>query len=71
MTLDLHDIKHVDVPRQVDAFIWTCMQDKLPQASIVTGNSEDMKNIVIKCLTEHGMVVNPFIESNSRITFDL
>lgn len=71
MRLDLHGVKHEDVTRTVDEFIWTCMQSGISQATIVTGNSDPMKNIVITCLNEHGLHAHPFFNMGGSITFDL
>jgi DNA-nicking Smr family endonuclease len=71
MRLDLHGVKHEDVVRQVDMFIWECMQSGISQATIVTGNSDPMKQIVIGCLNEHGLQSHPFFNIGGSITFDL
>lgn len=71
MRLDLHGVKHEDVTRTVDEFIWTCMQSGISQATIVTGNSDPMKNIVNACLNEHGLHAHPFFNMGGSITFDL
>ena len=56
MTLDLHGLKHENVSAEVDRFIWEAMQKSLPQIEIVTGNSEQMKNIVRECVSDYGFV---------------
>ena len=56
MKLDLHGIKHENVSNEVDNFIWDAMQRKLTQVEIVTGNSEQMKNIVRDCVSDYGFV---------------
>ncbi len=56
MKLDLHGIKHEHVSNEVDKFIWEAMQLHLPQIEIVTGNSEQMKNIVRDCVQDYGFV---------------
>jgi len=56
MKLDLHGFKHENVSNEVDRFIWEAMQLKLPQVEIVTGNSEQMKNIVRDCVHDYGFV---------------
>lgn len=71
MRLDLHGVKHEDVVRQVDKFIWECMQSGISQATIVTGNSDPMKHIVNQCLNEHGLHAHPFFNMGGSITFDL
>jgi len=48
--LDLHGVKHVDVEITVENFVL----DKIPPIRIVTGNSQPMKNLVMKTLDKHG-----------------
>lgn len=49
--LDLHSIKHSDVFNLVENYV-LCRQTYFP-LKIITGNSDRMKNIVIKCLDLH------------------
>ena len=56
MKLDLHGFKHENVSNEVDRFIWEAMQLKIPQIEIVSGNSEQMKNIVRDCVHDYGFV---------------
>lgn len=53
--LDLHGKKHSQVPRVVDEFIWENIQKKKIEAYIITGQSEQMKNIVVNQLKDYGM----------------
>jgi DNA-nicking Smr family endonuclease len=71
MNLDLHGVKHENVVRLVDVFIWQCMQTKKKNATIITGNSDTMKKIVEECLNEHGIKLNSFSKLGGSITFDL
>jgi DNA-nicking Smr family endonuclease len=54
MKLDLHGVKHENVSNEVDRFIWEAMQRNAHQVEIVTGNSEQMKNIVRDCVSDYG-----------------
>ena len=54
--LDLHGVKHEDVSKILDAFIWENMKLKERHIGIVTGNSEHMKKIVNDLLKEYGYV---------------
>lgn len=54
MKLDLHGVKHENVSNEVDRFIWEAMQRNVSQIEIVTGNSEQMKNIVRECVDDYG-----------------
>tara|TARA_R110000772_G_scaffold95789_3_gene194150 strand:- start:2544 stop:2777 length:234 start_codon:yes stop_codon:yes gene_type:complete len=49
--LDLHGVKHQDVQRAVDSFLWK-NHDNLP-VIIVTGNSESMKKEVINIIADY------------------
>ena len=52
-TLDLHGVKHADVPRLVDQFIWEQMNKKSREVEIITGISQTMKDVVIKNLKDY------------------
>jgi DNA-nicking Smr family endonuclease len=72
MQIDLHGVKHEDVTRTVDKFIWECMQANVCSGTIITGNSHPMKQIVVSCLAEHGLTANNFFYNiGGKITFDL
>jgi len=51
MELDLHGVKHEDVPKKVEEYIYS---NQVPY-SIVTGNSARMKEIVIEVLKKYDM----------------
>jgi DNA-nicking Smr family endonuclease len=53
MSLDLHGVKHHDVPRKIDEFIWDIMQKKKTQCVIITGKSNTMKDIVKSCVKDY------------------
>jgi len=71
MQIDLHGVKHEDVTRKVDMFVWECMQNNISQGTIITGNSTVMKEIVTKCLKEHGLSPHTFYTNGGKLTFDL
>lgn len=48
--LDLHGVKHADVETTVEEFVLI----RTPPIKIITGNSEPMKELVIKALDKHG-----------------
>ena len=58
MKLDLHGIKHADVPRKLDIFFWEVMNSDRNQVEIITGISSRMKEIVIDNCKDYGFVVN-------------
>lgn len=58
MKLDLHGIKHEDVPRKLDVFFWEMMKRDKNQVEVITGISSRMKEIVIENCKDYGFVVN-------------
>jgi len=52
-TLDLHGVKHADVPKLMDQFIWEHMNKKSKEIEIITGLSQTMKQVVIKNLRDY------------------
>lgn len=53
--LDLHGVKHQDVQKKLDDFLWEQMQIKTHQAEIITGISSKMKAIVKDIVEDYGM----------------
>ena len=53
-TLDLHGIKHAEVSKLVDQFIWENMKSKSQDVEIITGISDQMKLIVINTINDYG-----------------
>jgi DNA-nicking Smr family endonuclease len=50
--LDLHGVKHSDVSKLIDQFI--CENNTEKELTIITGNSDTMKELVISCIKEYG-----------------
>jgi DNA-nicking Smr family endonuclease len=57
-TLDLHGVKHADVSKLMDQFIWEQMNKKSREVEIITGISQAMKQVVIKNLKEYDFIYN-------------
>ena len=55
--LDLHGVKHQDVQKKLDDFLWEQMQIKTHQAEIITGISSKMKVIVKDITQDYGMEI--------------
>lgn len=51
--LDLHGLKHCEVTRVVDQFLWDQIQKKSTEVEIVTGISDQMKLIVIETVKDY------------------
>ncbi len=54
-TLDLHGVRHVDVSREVDKFIGYHLMNGSRSVIIITGNSNEMKQLVGKTLTDYSI----------------
>lgn len=57
-TLDLHGVKHSDVPKLLDQFLWEQMQKKRREVEIITGISNAMVELVIKNLKDYDFTYN-------------
>ena len=53
-TIDLHGVRHAEVQKLLDQFLWEQMKMDAFWVEIVTGNSERMKEIVGEILKEYG-----------------
>ena len=51
--LDLHGVRHADVFRNVDQFIGEHIMCGSKSVNIITGNSDEMKRLVGKCLGDY------------------
>lgn len=54
VTLDLHGVRHEEVPRQVDLFV-NAQWGSGKNLKIITGNSHKMKAIVTQTLAPYGL----------------
>lgn len=57
-TLDLHGVKHAEVAKLMDQFIWEQMNKKSKEIEIITGLSQTMKDVVIKNLKDYEFTFN-------------
>lgn len=57
-TLDLHGVKHAEVAKLMDQFIWEQMNKKSKEIEIITGLSQTMKDVVIKNLKDYEFTYN-------------
>ena len=70
MTLDLHGVKHQDVSRLVDLFIWVNMQRNESTGTIITGNSPVMKQIVKAVADEYGFRAFDSMTNTAELIID-
>jgi DNA-nicking Smr family endonuclease len=71
MKLDLHGMKHEDVPRKLDIFFWDMMKSDKHQVEVITGISSRMKEIVIESCNDYGFVVNEMYLNPGGLIVDL
>ena len=57
-TLDLHGVKHADVPKLLDQFLWEQIQKKRREVEIITGVSSAMVELVVKNLKDYDLTYN-------------
>jgi len=70
MKLDLHWLRHSEVPDVLDSFVWDCIRLGVDQAEIITGNSTEMKTIVKNVLMEYGLEPCNFFNLGGSVTVD-
>ncbi len=62
--LDLHNVRHADVPKAVDKFLGFHISKGSMEVRVVTGNSDSMKKIVKETLIDYRLdaeqsILNP------------
>ena len=70
-TLDLHGVKHADVPKVLDQFLWEQIQKKSKEAEIITGVSSAMVELVIKNLKDYDFTYNEAWKNPGRLIVKL
>lgn len=70
-TLDLHGVRHADVPKLLDQFLWEQIQKKRREAEIITGISHSMIEIVIKNLKDYDFTYNEAWNNPGKIIVKL
>jgi len=53
--LDLHGIKHSEVQVILDQFLWENMKKNQKEVAVITGHSDQMKNIVRNYVNDYNM----------------
>lgn len=67
-TLDLHGVKHRDVGRELDYFLYENVNKNKKEVYVITGNSQQMKNIVKEHLVDYDMTCEEdFLNSGKLI----
>ena len=64
MKLDLHGVKHCDVGKELDSFLFEHLQTNNLQVEVVTGKSTTMKNIVKDLLVDYNLEVSSELEGS-------
>ena len=70
-TLDLHGVKHSEVPRLVDQFLWEQINKKSREVEIITGLSTTMREIVINNLKDYDFTYNDEFKNPGKIVVKL
>lgn len=70
MTLDLHGIRHQDVQQLLDSFIWINMERGEATATVITGNSPVMKQIVKAVTDEYGFRAFDCMHNTAELVID-
>ena len=69
--LDLHNIRHQDVQTKLDKFLGEHMMKGTNEIRIVTGNSDNMKNVVDDVLNDYGLTSQPSPLNNGILIIKL
>lgn len=70
-TLDLHGVKHAEVAKLMDQFIWEQMNKKSKEIEIITGLSQTMKDVVIKNLKDYEFTFNEAWNNPGKLIVNL
>ena len=70
-TLDLHGIKHSEVPKLVDQFLWENMSKKTTEVEIITGISDQMKKIVIETVDDYNFFCEEEFNNSGKLIIKL
>jgi len=70
-SLDLHGVKHKDVPREVDKFIGSHLMGGSNSVIIITGNSDEMKRLVGETLSDYEMSYNESWGNTGELAINL
>ena len=68
--LDLHGVRHEDVRRACDKFM-TKIWGRSSEAFIITGNSTQMRNLVMTVLTDYDVDVNVSLQNSAILRVQL
>jgi DNA-nicking Smr family endonuclease len=70
-TIDLHGIKHADVAKKMDDFLYQMINKKVNEAYVVTGHSKQMKKIVREVLEEYNINATEDFLNKGMLVLDL
>jgi DNA-nicking Smr family endonuclease len=65
--LDLHGIKHSEVQKTLDNFLFENMTNHTKKVEIITGLSDQMKNLVKKVLIEYNFDYEEDLKNKGKI----
>lgn len=70
-SLDLHNVRHDEVARKLENFIYPHLQRGTSEVTIITGNSSEMKDIVRNVLKDYDMTAEEVWGNNGALTVAL
>ena len=70
-TLDLHGVRHADVPKLLDQFLWEQIQKKRREVEIITGMSHTILEVVIKNLKDYDFTYNEAWNNTGKLIVKL
>lgn len=70
-SLDLHNVRHDEVARQLENFIYPHLAKGTNEVTIITGNSNEMKDIVRGVLKDYGMTPKEVWGNNGALSVAL
>jgi len=65
--LDLHGVKHSEVQKTLDNFLFENMTNHTKKVEIITGLSDQMKNLVKKVLIEYNFDYEEDLKNKGKI----
>lgn len=70
-TIDLHGIKHENVTRLLDEFIWDNLKIGTESVLVITGKSEEMKRLVREVASEYYLTTKEGLSNTGEMTINL
>lgn len=69
--LDLHGVRHQDVPRKVDQFLGEHLLKGTTEVKVIVGHSKKMEEIVNSTLRDYNLTSQPTFGSTTTLSISL